>query len=329
MNEKHYDMAALIAREQIAELSGQERAILDAWKRENPELYRRCIDAEMLKEKAALCGEFPLDKGWKRLQNAIDKDSRRHSIGFFMKYAAVILLPIAVAVGILLTTHGGSQVDFQQESICTRMAVTETSLGENASVTLSDGTFVQLNSLSRLEYPEEFDGEKRVVKLYGEAYFDVAKSDIPFIVETANMEVEVLGTLFNLSAYAGEESSATLVSGSVKVSAAGQESILKPSQQAFVNPSEMLLRVQEVDTRLFTSWRDGKIIFKDKPLEHILTKLSHWYDFSATFDSEEIKQIRFGCSVNRYDDIESFVELLVETGRVKVKKEGNNYHFYI
>lgn len=200
--------------------------------------------------------------------------------------------------------------------------------GEYALV-LSDGTKVHLNSMSSLRFPVAFTADKREVELKGEAYFEVSKTGQPFIVNVNGMQVEVLGTTFNISAYPDEEYHTTLVNGSVKVSAEkGESLILKPSQQATIALGGTSIQVRTVDTSFYTSWVKGKIHFKDQRLEDIMKTLSRWYDMKVVYESERIKNIRFGCNLNRYEEITPFVELLEKTEEVHVKVEGNTITFY-
>lgn len=200
--------------------------------------------------------------------------------------------------------------------------------GEYALV-LSDGTKVHLNSMSSLRFPVAFTAGKREVELQGEAYFEVSKTGHPFIVNANGMQVEVLGTTFNISAYPDEEYQTTLVNGSVKVSAEkGESLILKPSQQATIASSSNSIQVRTVDTSFYTSWVKGKINFKDQRLEDIMKTLSRWYDMKVIYESERIKNIRFGCNLNRYEEITPFVELLEKTEEVHAKIEGNTITFY-
>lgn len=201
--------------------------------------------------------------------------------------------------------------------------------GEYALV-LNDGTKVHLNSMSSLRFPVTFDGvDKREVELTGEAYFDVCKTGQPFIVHTKGMQIEVLGTTFNVSAYPDEEYQATLVSGSVKVNGSkGQSLVLQPSQQAALVPGSSDIQVRTVDTAFYTSWVKGKINFKDQRLEDIMKILSRWYDIEVDYADEGLKNKRFGCNVNRYEEIAPFIELLEATKNIHVKVNGKTITFY-
>jgi ferric-dicitrate binding protein FerR (iron transport regulator) len=200
--------------------------------------------------------------------------------------------------------------------------------GGEYALTLSDGTKVLLNAMSSLKFPVRFVNAQRVVELQGEAYFTVAKSDRPFIVKAKDLDVEVLGTVFNLSAYEGDRRHATLVEGSVKVRTAnGAGRILKPSEQASIDEGSDQLSVRRVDVTEYTSWINGKISFKDRRLEDILKNLSRWYDIEVEYGDPELKNLRFGCHVNRYREITPFLELLEKTGKVTVAVHDHKITF--
>ncbi|NDV59591.1 FecR family protein [Bacteroides sp. 519] len=200
--------------------------------------------------------------------------------------------------------------------------------GGEYTLTLSDGTKVYLNSMTSLRFPVRFTENVREVELNGEGYFEVTPDSKPFIVKYNNVAVEVLGTSFNISAYTGEESHTTLVNGSVKVSlGTGENCVLEPSQQAYIKPGSNLMNVRTVDTSLYTSWIHGKIHFKDERLEDIMDYLAKWYDMTVFYADPSIKNIRFGCNVNRYKDITPFLELLEQTEKVKIVINGKTITF--
>ena len=201
--------------------------------------------------------------------------------------------------------------------------------GGEYKLVLSDGTRVHLNSMSSLRYPVSFGSKTRQVELDGEAYFEVSKTGQPFIVKVNGMEVEVLGTTFNISAYKGEPRQATLISGSVRVWATnGASRIIKPSQQATITLGSDQIEVRDVDTDFYTSWIHGKIKFRDQRLEDIMKTLGRWYDMDVVYADNAAKNLRFGCYVNRYEDIGPLLELLRNTGRVKIEAKGKTIRIY-
>ena len=147
--------------------------------------------------------------------------------------------------------------------------------------------------------------------------------------KTKGMKIEVLGTTFNISAYANEEYQTTLVSGSVKVQTEnGSNRILKPSEQACITPGSNQINVRNVDTAFYTSWIHGKINFKDQRLDDIMKTLARWYDMDVVYENEATKELRFGCYVNRYNEITPLVKLLEQTGRVTVTVEGKTIKIF-
>ena len=201
--------------------------------------------------------------------------------------------------------------------------------GGEYQLMLSDGSKVQLNSMSSIRFPVQFAQDCRLVELEGEAYFEVSKTGQPFIVQTKGMKIEVLGTTFNISAYANEEYQTTLVSGSVKVQTEnGSNRILKPSEQACITSGSNQINVRNVDTAFYTSWIHGKINFKDQRLDDIMKTLARWYDMDVVYENEATKELRFGCYVNRYNEITPLVKLLEQTGRVTVTVEGKTIKIF-
>ena len=149
------------------------------------------------------------------------------------------------------------------------------------AVMLSDGTKVSLNAASEIIYPSLFDSHERVIQLKGEAYFEVAPDKSrPFIVQTDRQRIQVLGTRFNVQAYADEKlQHTTLIEGSVviknKYDLANFQ--LKPGQQA-VSEANNKLTVHQVDPEEYISWKDGVIMLNGYALPEILRQLERWYD---------------------------------------------------
>lgn len=227
------------------------------------------------------------------------------------------------------TTLNYSSAQERSAQLVPRYNKVETPQGGEYLLVLNDGTKVHLNSMSSLRFPVTFGSGKREVELTGEAYFEVNGTGQPFIVHTQGMQIEVLGTAFNISAYPGEEYQTTLVSGSVKVDAGeGRSLILKPSQQASLTPGKGDMQVRTVDVAFYTSWVNGKINFRDRRLEDIMKILSRWYNIEVDYADERLKNKRFGCYVNRYEEIAPFLDLLEATENIYVRINGNTITLY-
>lgn len=176
--------------------------------------------------------------------------------------------------------------------------------GGKTSFSLPDGSVVWINSGSTFSYPSEFRNE-RVVELKGEAYFDVVDMAEPFVVKSSFGEVKVLGTEFNMKAYENDPFETTLVKGSVLfTNKCGKEMKLKPGTQVVFN--EDVFKLRDVETELFTSWREGKLIFRDEPLQNIISRLERWYNVEIALKDEQIKNLKYTCTI----EMETFSEVL-------------------
>lgn len=152
--------------------------------------------------------------------------------------------------------------------------------GSALTMQLVDGTKVQLNSGASLTYPTHFDGNSRMVYLDGEAYFDVTHdSSKPFIVQTKQTQVKVLGTQFNIASDLSKTKIlTTLIKGKVAVSAGHNQQILSPGMQAQTNLHTKQIVVQEADLKEVLAWRDGFFRFTEDNIETVLQKVGEWYD---------------------------------------------------
>ena len=197
--------------------------------------------------------------------------------------------------------------------------------GGEYSITLSDGTIVYLNAESELRYPVKFVGEDRRVYLSGEAYFDVVHEKAhPFVVDVKNSTVRVLGTSFDVRAYADEdEVLTTLVQGSVRFSAGKESVILEPGEQVVLDKSGRL-ETREVDTYLYTAWKDGVFAFKRQRLEEIMKVVARWYDVNVFWENVSQKEVTFTGKMKRYDDFSKVVEMLEMTGNTEFMIKENN-----
>lgn len=193
--------------------------------------------------------------------------------------------------------------------------------GGEYTVVLADGTQVWVNADSELKYPVRFSGGERKVYLKGEAYFDVAKRDgQKFVVCTNGTEVTVLGTEFNVKNYPGGGMATTLVEGSVVIGHGGQECRLRPGQQAYVDRTGV--QVREVETVLYTAWKDGFFVYRDMTLDGILKELSRWYDFSYFYRNERLQALPLTAKIRKFDDVEKVFEILKSTGQVDFVIKG-------
>ncbi|SFG92007.1 FecR family protein [Pedobacter insulae] len=195
-------------------------------------------------------------------------------------------------------------------------------------LTLADGTKVWLNAESSLKYPTSFIGSERVVELVGEGYFEVAKrKDQPFKVVTSQQTVEVLGTHFNVNAYADEKVTATtLLEGSVKVSLSSRAklnelntAILKPHQQAVLKNGNIV--ISPVNAEEAVAWVNNNFNFNKEDLGSIMRKISRWYDVEVVCP-DDLEQMEFIGTVSRTKNIKDVINIIEQTNAVHLKVEG-------
>jgi hypothetical protein len=159
--------------------------------------------------------------------------------------------------------------------------------GKSSLITLSDGTKVWLNAGSQLIYPSFFNNKIREVLLFGEAFFEVAQNEKnPFIVRTEYIDIEVLGTSFDVLAYADDKNFETiLVNGKVSLTlkkerffARKEKIYLEPNQKFLINKADGISYISEVDVSHYTSWKDGMLKFEKEDLTNVLRKLERYYN---------------------------------------------------
>jgi ferric-dicitrate binding protein FerR (iron transport regulator) len=160
------------------------------------------------------------------------------------------------------------------------------------------------------------------VTLSGEAYFEVAPGEKPFIVRTSRADVRVHGTSFNVLAYEEDDAyDVTLLSGRVSVVAGGAEYRLAPGQQAVVGPREVAVR--DVDARFYCSWHKGALLFEGERLEELMTRLARWYDVRVTFMNDRARGLHFTGDLERYANLEEVLRLVAMTTRVEFEMKDD------
>jgi len=307
----------------------EERILLD-WLR-NPEAgeqlsnyYReiwkdsnKMLDAEIQgrmfeRVKSQMHGTIP--------QQHKQKSKRMLRIRRLLQYAAIIFLVLGAGIG------GHYYTAFQtKESKTESNYLVQTEKGQRANITLPDGTIVWLNSYTQLHYNADYGTAKRVVSLTGEAYFEVAKDKKrPFIVETKGMNVEALGTTFNVKAYAEDSRIiTTLFSGSVRVSTHKSNVILSPDENATLELKSGKLAVHKLDNSSYAKmWRNNELVFNGETLGEIAILLNRMYNVQIIFKSEPIKQYRFS-GVICNNSLDNVIELISLTSPITYETRGD------
>lgn len=220
---------------------------------------------------------------------------------YLTRIAAILLLPLAVAFYFQL------QKDNQPGEV---LQTISTPLASKTSFVLPDGSKVWLNSGSSIRFPQEFEGDERLVQLTGEAYFDVQKSEKPFRVKTAFFTVDVLGTAFNVMAYDHEIPAVTLDRGKVTLETKSKQQVaLLPGQQAVVDTIAHEITLAQVETKLFSSWINNQLILKDEPLGEVITRLERWYNIDINVVDESLLQKRMTANIE-FESIREVMDLM-------------------
>ncbi|HMR17778.1 MAG TPA: FecR domain-containing protein [Sphingobacterium sp.] len=238
-----------------------------------------------------------------------------------------------VVLGVGLTYEDGTLIaELNNESIVSSTIATPR--GGQYQITLSDGTKVWLNADTKLTYPSRFTDGSRVVELVGEAYFDVTSvsvegNNIPFLVKTAEQEVEVLGTQFNIKAYAddGDDTRTTLVEGAVQLHASGKTLHLDPGEQGGSN--EQGLNKKKVEIAQYIAWKYNEFVFEETELKDALQMLSRWYDFDVSSESRIPTTHLYG-SISRDKNLTEVLKIMESSGlRFRIERYSDRNRLII
>lgn len=291
-------------------LSDVENDILEKdFGRKDYVYYKTITDEEIL-----LSGQYTADATWPRIEQAIKPKKIYHSL---IKYAAAITVLIIVASGI-----------YHLNKIPENVYVS-TSYGERKQITLPDGSTVILNSLSSVSYPENIHkGKKREIKLDGEAYFDVAKDrKKPFIVKASEIDIRVLGTKFNVSAYKNDEYIITsLYEGAVAITFGAENSIqLKPDKQAVYHKKTDTIELSEITDENQSAWISDSMYFENIPLKDIFKILERERDITFSVSAEINKELKLTAKFNKNESVEEILEYLSQSGNFTFEKKDNSF----
>ena len=317
----------IIIRFLMNEASKEDIQLLEEWismDAENRIYFEQIRDTWNSIEIEKELDEHRIQADLKRVMDRIDV-GQDHAIGkvktwqvrnWFLKVAAVFVIGFSAS---WLIFRGVDSI----EPGSAAYNVIETPRGSSTLINLPDGSKIWLNAESKLKYPQKFSQNQRAVFLEGEAFFEVAKEkERQFLVRTPDLTVKVFGTSFNVKSYPDENTTeTTLVEGSISIyktstngQAIGREIKMNPNQRIVLYkeqenstssesmPEKMenvparkakLVLSKSIDTKRFTSWKDGELIIKSEPMIKLAVKLERRYNVKIHFESEDIKQIRF------------------------------------
>jgi len=198
--------------------------------------------------------------------------------------------------------------------------------GGEYDLTLSDGSRLRMNSESEIRIPVRFSRNQRDVYMKGEIYFDVTRNaEHPFVVHTHQGNICVLGTSFNVRNYLDEAFlETTLVKGKVAFQTEDKNTYLEPGEQLRLNKENGETIVEEVDVRLYCSWKDGRFVFEKQRLESIMNTVARWYNINVFYENQFVKDILFTGNIKRYDDLDQVIEMLRLINKIEIEINGNS-----
>ena len=296
------------------------------------EWFRQCASKEeffMLFETAwkESPDEMPRDvqeRMYRRLSRELD-EKKTKTILLRSRFSWKVWPQIAVACIIIVLGLVNYRMSDKQKQLSTQNFMVLAEKGQRAFITLPDSTKVWLNSDTKISYPADYGLKERNVTLVGEAYFEVAKNpDKRFIVEAKGMQVEALGTSFNVNAYQNDNKIiASLFSGSVRVSYDRHVAILKPHESVKVDLlNRSFSRYKDESMQNIALWRKNEITFDGESLEEITHIMSRLYNTTICIEDESLKKVCYIGTI-RNNNLENFIDIISLTTPVVYENKGD------
>ena len=231
---------------------------------------------------------------------------------------------VAQQGGIKVIKNGGQVSYDHQETLAEVVYNTITTpKGGQYELKLADGSKVWLNAASSLRFPTTFPGKERTIELTGEGYFEVAHNDNkPFHVKVNNVDVQVLGTHFDINSYTDEPAlKTTLLEGRVRVTKEDKYVFLNPGQQAIVQSAKNEINVaNDVDLEEVVAWKNGRFLYNNAPIEIIMRQVARWYDVEVVYKAKIDET--FSGELPRSQNVSQLLAMMEATGSVKFEING-------
>lgn len=306
--------------------TGEERDQLKKWitqNDKNPQIFNNLKKEQEIAGTIDQYERYNKDKAWKTYINRLASISLQRSL-LRWKVAAVFFFLLASA-GVISYMANQSAGNLSSSQIYTTVS---TNNGQTSKVTLPDHSVVWVNSGTTLSYNSGFGLQNRDIKLSGQAYFQVERNEkIPLVVDCNNLQVKVLGTKFDVSAYPkNKEINVVLESGSVELLSSNDKSfdyLLKPGEMARFNNLNNELKIEKADTYKFTSWKDGVLIFKNDPMPEVFEKLERWYNIDIDIKSSKVEHQIFNATIVN-ENVDEIFELIKFTCAVNYRIVRSN-----
>ena len=241
-----------------------------------------------------------------------------------MRYVASIVIIIATSVSMYLLMNK------KNEQLAPKMCSITIPAGEKKEIKLPDRSDIYINSASSLKYPEIFDEKQRVVELAGEAFFKISPNkEKPFIINTGQISIKVLGTSFNVRSYDEDEwIGVTVSTGKVSVSIFDENSSiqLSPSEELWINKKNHYFQKSKKDVLQASSWRNGYLYFDKAPIKDVINTLNRKYAVNIKLERPYEEYTITGEHDNK--SLQSVLESICFITKLKYKKNGNNITLY-
>ncbi|MDR0845180.1 MAG: DUF4974 domain-containing protein [Tannerella sp.] len=264
---------------------------------------------------------FDKDKAYKRfLQRTNLRKAKTISMRPFLYAAAGVLLLLIISYASYW--QGGEQLKSRFADV-----IIEAPLGSKTKTSLPDGTLVWLNAGSKITYSQGFGVSERNIRLSGEGYFEVTKNEkAPFCVHTDELQVNVLGTIFNFRNYPeGEEATVSLVEGLVlaKNQLKNEKAQLSPGEKVFLDKKTGEMRVVSVNVQNTVAWTDDYLFFDEELLPDIVRELERSYNVKISLADPSLETFRFyGNFVVKDQTIEEILDMLASTNKLRYRIKG-------
>jgi len=273
-----------------------------------------------LKDELRFSDRREIEEAYNRFTLSLGKS--KNAVSHFYIYPILKYVAAVIIIGLL----GLNLYKMVQPATVGENTV-EVPKGQRASLMLSDGTKIRLNSQSKLIYPTQFSDKERNVRLEGEAFFDVAhKEHLPFVVHSPLLAIKVL----NVKAYFDEKSVVTLAEGKVEVETNDCKNrlTLKPNEQVSYSGSSGLALEKNINTNTVKLWMKGEGAFIQCRLDHIVRDLERKFDVKIVITDHSLSSEVFTCRFKDTATIEQVLHLLKETRRLDYLFEGEQIRIF-
>ncbi len=280
-------------------------------RKENREIFRKVKVAWAILSSSKQLSDYDEENLYLKIQNKISGKKRNliPAVHTMLKYAAVIIIIISLTTIFYLNKQG------QNNNPETTYTSVVTENGQRSKVILPDSSIVWLNSGSALSYPNNFSGQNRKVSLNGQAFFQVYhKGNSSFSVQANGLIIMVRGTKFDVDAYPDkDEIAVVLESGKVELAHKTIESFsytMQPGEKATYKIADNSLTLDYADAAIYSSWKDGKLIFRNESMKNVVEKLNRWYNIDIEITDKDVYNSIFSGTIQNesYEEIFRLIE---------------------